>query len=213
MAKINILLVDDHKLIRQTWKYLLEKDLRFTVIEDCGNAEIAIDLANNLKPDIILMDINIGPINGFIATERIVNLLLNSRVIAISVHNEPSYAVRMLEIGAYGYISKNSTWNEVCEAIVNVHSGRRYICSETRNLLPKNSLSGVPKPISGIYLTHRELEIIDYIRQGFSSREIGVKMRITMKTVEVHRYNILKKLNLKNTASLVHFMRNNPYYA
>ena len=123
------------------------------------------------------------------------------------MHSMPAYARRMLQVGAMGYVTKNSSKDEMIAAIVEVHNGRKYICEEVKNILAQQELEedGTGEPDMNI-LSRRELEIVKLIREGASSKEIAVSLDISLKTVEVHRYNILKKLNLKNTASLVNFI-------
>src|SRR6478672_3791572 len=106
MEKITILLVDDHKLIRDSWSFILNSDPRFTVIGETDSGEEAIEIAKNKKPRIILMDVNMSPVNGFDATMQIQKLSPESRVIAVSMHSMPAYAKKMLQLGAMGYVTK-----------------------------------------------------------------------------------------------------------
>ncbi len=213
MEKITILVVDDHKLIRETWRYILDSDPRFTVIDECGDAEQSVEIAREKRPNIVLMDINIQPINGFEATEKIRKAAPLSKIIGVSMHTEPAYARKMLQIGARGYVSKNSSREEMCKAIIEVHNGNKYVCEEIKSIIADQMLDDAPQTPSINSLTDRELQIIDPIRKGLSSKEIAEKMNISLKTVEVHRHNILKKLKLKNSAALVNFMNNSPLYS
>jgi len=205
--KITILIVDDHKLIRDTWSFILNSDPRFQVIAETDSGKDAIDLAEKNHPDIILMDINMSPMNGFEATKEIRKISPVSKVIGVSMHSQPAYAKKMLQVGAVGYITKNSSKEEMIGAISEVASGNKYICNEVKSILSEQILEDSEKPDVNL-LSQREVEIIDLIKQGQSSREIAQQLNITLKTVEVHRHNILKKLNLKNTAALVNFINN-----
>lgn len=206
MEKITILLVDDHKLVRDSWSFILNSDPRFEVIGETSNGEEAVQIAENKTPDIVLMDINMTPINGFEATKLVRKYSPLSKVIGVSMHSMPAYAKKMLQAGASGYVTKNSSKEELLEAIVEVHNGQKYICSEVKNILAQQELEdGGGVPDLNI-LSKRELDIAKLIREGLSSREIALKLDISYKTVEVHRYNILKKLQLKNTAALVNFI-------
>jgi DNA-binding NarL/FixJ family response regulator len=118
----------------------------------------------------------------------------------------PAYAKRMLQLGARGYVTKNSSKEEMIEAIVEVNSGKKYICHEVKNILAEQELEENPVNANMNNLSRRELDIIKLIKEGLSSREIGQELELSLKTVEVHRYNILKKLKLKNTAALVNFI-------
>ncbi|MEI9945427.1 MAG: response regulator transcription factor [Chitinophagaceae bacterium] len=206
MEKITILLVDDHKLIRDSWAFILNSDPRFNVVAETDSGEEAITLAQEKKPQIILMDVNMTPLNGFDATKQIQRVSPDSKVIGVSMHSMPAYAKRMLQLGAMGYVTKNSSKQEMINAIVEVNNGKKYICEEVKNILAQQELdedSGVADMNS---LSRREIDIVKLLKEGLSSKEIALQLDISLKTVEVHRYNILKKLKLKNTAALVNFI-------
>ncbi len=205
MEKITILIADDHKLLRETWGLVLNNDPRFSVIAECSNGEEAIRIAKETKPNIVLMDINMSPINGFDATEEIRKFSPSSKIIGLSMHSQPAYAKKIMQLGAKGYVTKNSGREEMIKAIMEVSSGNRYLCEEVKNIISDQMLEDKPAPSLNI-LSERELEIINFIKDGSSSKEIAEKLHISLKTVEVHRHNILKKLNLKNVAALVNFI-------
>lgn len=205
MEKITILIADDHMLIRETWSFILNSDPRFEVIAQCSNGEEAIKEAQRLRPKVVLLDINMSPVSGIEATQQIRKYTPATKIIGVSMHSQPAYVKKLLKLGAHGYVTKNSPQQEMFEAILEVIQGNRFICSEVKTILSEqafddeagngaNSLSG------------RELEIIKYIKDGLSSKEISSELCISLKTVEVHRHNILKKLNLKNSASLVNYI-------
>lgn len=205
MEKINILLVDDYKLIRESLSYILNSDSRFQVIGDTSNGEEAVQMAKEQKPKIVLMDINMSPLNGFEVTKLLRKYAPASKVIGMSMHSMPAYARRMLQIGAMGYVTKNSSREELLSAITEVNEGKKYVCEEVKNILARQELvdqSGLPDMN---VLSRREIDVVQLIKEGLSSKEIAGRLDIAVKTVEVHRYNILKKLNLKNTAALVNY--------
>lgn len=204
MEKISILLVDDHKLIRDSWSFILNSDPRFKVIGETSSGEEAIEIAKQKKPLIILMDVNMSPINGFDATRQIHKTSPESKIIAVSMHTMPAYAKRMMQLGAMGYVTKNSSKDEMISAIVEVNKGRKYICEEVKAILADQEMDESADEFNN--LSRRELDIINLIKEGLSSREIALQLDISLKTVEVHRYNVLKKLKLKNTAALVNFI-------
>ena len=207
MQKITVLLVDDHRLIRDSWSFILSSDARFQVIGETSSGEEAIEMAKEKRPDIILMDVNMSPVNGFDATKQIRKLSPASKIIGVSMHSMPAYAKRMLQLGAMGYVTKNSSKDEMINAILEVNGGRKYICDEVKNILAHQELDETVSTGADMNnLSRRELDIIQLIKEGLSSKEIAMRLDISLKTVEVHRYNILKKLNLKNTASLVNFL-------
>ncbi len=206
MGKITILLVDDHKLIRDSWSFILNSDSRFQVIGETSNADDAVEIARTKKPDIVLMDINMTPVNGFEATKLVRKFSPGSKIIGISMHSMPAYARRMLQIGAMGYVTKNSSKDELINSIVEVYGGKKYICEEVKNILAQQELEDEGGTPDMNVLSRRELDIVQLIKEGLSSKEIALRLDISLKTVEVHRYNILKKLSLKNTAALVNFI-------
>jgi len=208
MSKITILIADDHTLIRETWSFILNSDPRFQVVAECGTGEEAVEKARQLHPDIVIMDINMPGINGIEATEQIKKISPESRIIGVSLHTQPTYARKMMQKGAMGYVTKNSSREEMFKAIEEVYEGKKYICEEIKNILSEQVLSGEDQPTGLNTLSQREIQIISLIKKGHSSKEIAEALEISVKTVEVHRYNILKKLNLKNAAALVHFIHN-----
>lgn len=212
MGKITILIADDHKLIRETWTYILNSDVRFEVVAECGDAEQAVELAKELTPNIILMDINMPPFNGFEATEQIRKVSPDSKIIGVSMHSQPAYAKKMLQVGARGYVTKNSSKEEMFNAITEVYNGNKYVCDEIKTIISDQLLDDNNDTPSVNSLTEREMQIIHHIREGHSSKEIASQLDISLKTVEVHRHNILKKLKLKNSASLVNFINSSAGY-
>jgi DNA-binding NarL/FixJ family response regulator len=208
MKKITLLIVDDHTLIREMWSVILNKDPRFSVIGSTGNAEDAILMAKQLNPDVVIMDINLPGMNGIEATQLIRKYAPGTRILGVSLHSLPAYAREMMQKGASGYVTKNSSSEEMLTAIIDVHSGKKYICDEIKRILTDQMMSddGQPKGLNAI--SPREIEIIAHIKEGSSSKEIAESLSISVKTVEVHRYNILKKLQLKNSAALVNYINN-----
>jgi two-component system, NarL family, invasion response regulator UvrY len=131
---IRIILVDDHPLARESWRMLLNYDARFSVIHECDNGRDAIESAERLVPDLMLVDINMHPVNGFEVAQKVLEKNPAVKIIGISVNNQPSYANRMLEIGARGFVTKGSSFEEITHAIMEVSRGERYICNEIRDL-------------------------------------------------------------------------------
>lgn len=206
MSKTTILLVDDHKLIRESWDIVLSTDPRFEVIGETSDVQQAVNLAATHQPHLILMDINMTPINGFEATKLMLKHAPQSQVIGISMHSMPAYARRMFQVGARGYVTKNSSKDELFRAIDEVLAGNKYICEEIKSIVAHQELDEDSEYPDMNLLSKREIEVVTHIKQGFSSKEIAQRLEISLKTVEVHRYNILKKLKLKNTAALVNFI-------
>lgn len=208
MDKISILIADDHTLVRETWSFILNTDPRFNVVAESGSGEEAVELAKKLRPNIVIMDINLPGINGIEATQQIRKFSPGSKILGVSLHTQPTYARKMMQKGAMGYVTKNSSREEMFKAILEIQAGKKYICDEIKNILSEQVISGDDQQTGLNSLSQREIEIISYIKKGNSSKEIADQLNISVKTVEVHRYNILKKLNLKNAAALVNFINN-----
>jgi len=206
--KITIIIFDDHNLVAEMWSELINSDERFSVIAICNDTSTkSIELVKSKKPDVVIMDINIQPISGIDATKLVRKESPGSKIIGVSMHNQPSFAKRMMKNGATGYVTKSSNRNEMFDAITAVSSGQKYICKEIQENLSKQLLVDDDAPdISK--LSEREIDVLKHIKDGLSSKEIAEKLFLSARTVEVHRSNILKKLNLKNTASLLKFIHN-----
>ena len=208
MEKITLLITDDHTLVRESWVMIFNSDPRFHVIAQCGSGEEAIELAKELRPNVVIMDINLPGIDGFNATVQIRKYSPGSKILAVSLHDLPVYARKMLQSGASGYVTKNSSQEEMFKAVVEIFNGRKYICSEIKDILAQKELGG-DETRDGLYsLSKRELHIISMLKKGLSSKQIASDISISVKTVEVHRYNILKKLDPPNVASLVNYVNN-----
>jgi DNA-binding NarL/FixJ family response regulator len=213
MEKITVVIVDDHKLIREMWSKMLavksESDsYQIEVTGESGKFDDAIEIIKAKRPDIVLLDINLSDASGFDAVPLIRKYSPGTRIIVVSMHSRPAYARKMFHLGAKAYITKNSSKEEVFKAIEEVMNGRIYICAEIKDTLVdhvlQSDLDGSPVKD----LTIREIEIIKEIKKGLSSKEISSILDITVRTVEVHRYNILKKLKLKNSPALINFINN-----
>ena len=209
MKKITILIADDHKLVRQTWEFVFNSDDRFQVVSECATGEEAIEKSSQLRPDVVIMDINLPGISGVEATEQICKFSPGSKIIGVSMHTQPAYAKMIMREGASGYVTKNSSRDEMFQAILEVSAGRKYVCNEIKNILSDSLLNNEDQNKIGS-LSQREMQIISQIKLGASSKKIASDLSLSVKTVEVHRYNILKKLKLKNSASLVNFISNHP---
>jgi two-component system invasion response regulator UvrY len=135
---IKVVIVDDHQMVRETWKMLLQRDERLNIIGECSSGEEAITSANSLQPDIMLMDINMSPMNGLDATKEISKKYPQVKIIGVSINNQPTYAKSMMLAGAKGYVTKNSSREEMIRAILEVYNGHTFICKEIKDKMPKN---------------------------------------------------------------------------
>jgi len=206
MKKTTVAIVDDHKLIREMWTKMFAGNKQINITGESGTLSGAYKMIKLKKPDIVLLDINFPNGSGFDAVSRIKKFSPRSRIIAVTMYNHPAYAQKMLELGAKGYVTKNSSYKEIFTAIEKVMKGSVYACTEIKKILSDQALGKQKKRPDIKSLSSRELEIIKYIKSGLSSKEIGVELGISKKTVEVHRHNIFKKLKLKNLPSLLNFI-------
>jgi DNA-binding NarL/FixJ family response regulator len=206
MEQIKLLITDDHTLVRESWVMMFEADPRFKVIAACSTGEEAVEMTRAKRPDVVIMDINLPGISGITATEEICKEADGSKVLIVSMHAKAGYVRKLMQSGALGYVTKNSGGDEMKKAAVEVHNNRKYICEEIKDILTQEAISGGKPTNDYRALSEKELNIISYLKQGFSSREIASSIGVTVKTVEVHRYNILRKLNLPNVAALINYV-------
>ena len=206
MKKITVVIVDDHKLIREMWTKMFAVNKQIEITGESGTLSEAIEMINMKKPDIVLLDINLPKGSGLDAVPLIRKLSPRTGIIAVSMHNQPAYAKKMLNLGAKGYVTKNSSYKEIFKAIEEVMNGGIYVCAEIKNILSDQQLGDQTNEPDIKSLSSRQIDIIKFTKNGLSSKQIGMELGITTKTVEVHRYNILKKLKFKNTASLISYI-------
>jgi DNA-binding NarL/FixJ family response regulator len=164
-----------------------------------------IDEITELRPDVVILDININPFSGIEATTMIKKLAPGTKIIGVSMHNQPSFAKKMIRNGATGYVTKNSSKLEMYDAIRSVMKGEKFICAEIqRNITNQLLVEEEDNKLSK--LTEREIEIIKLIKNGSTNKEIAETLFLSPRTVETHRARILKKLGLKNSLSLVKYI-------
>lgn len=208
---IKILLVDDHVLIRKGIALLLGNNTDIQVVGEASDGEEAIQLAYQTNPDVILMDISIpNGLDGFTATKEIKKNLPEIKIIMLTMHNEIAYIQQAIEVGADGYILKNSQGGEMYEAIHSVYGGDRYYkvglpAEQIEKLFKKKGKKNAD------VLSTREQEIVRLTILGFTNIEIAEKLFISSKTVENHKANIMHKLNLKSKADLIQYGIANKY--
>lgn len=198
------MIIDDHTLIRQTWHSLLTTVENFEIVAECGDGQLAIELAKNTRPNIVLLDINMAPVNGIEVLKMIRKLSPASKIIGVSMHSEPVYAKKLLRLGAKGYVTKNSPRQEMLDAISEVNKGNIYVCQEVKKILAEQMIKDKAADINS--LSERQLEVLSLLSAGGSSKEIAAKLGLSIKTIEVHRHDILKKMKLKNTISLIQYV-------
>ncbi|MCD4746246.1 MAG: response regulator transcription factor [Bacteroidales bacterium] len=214
MKKIKILIADDHQLIIDGIKSLINNVPQFDLIAEANNGKEAVKIAKLINPDIVLMDIDMPIMNGIEATEKIKSFNPEIKIIILSMHNEKGLVKKLIRLGADGYLLKNSDQNELIEAISKVASGQQYFSPEvTMSLLNKETEIKSSFKANSIIsdLTDREIEILKLIAQGYSNKEIGEKLFISHRTVDTHRTNLMKKINVSNIAGIIRFAIKNGF--
>ncbi len=211
--KIRILLADDHKIIRDGLRSLLLTESKYEIVGEAENGEMALDLTARLRPDLVIMDVNMPLMDGIDATRKISKDQPNSRVLALTMTNEQEHIRKMIDAGAMGYILKNSGQEELVSAIDTIVSGSNYFSDEVKDVIMQTMVRKQYKndKIAGeaIPLTRREKDVLNLIVQEFTNYEIAQKLFISVRTVDAHRRNLLEKTGARNTAGLVKYALEN----
>ena len=205
MKKIKLFLVDDHRMIIDMWASLLSTNPKFEIAGTSLDGEKAFEEISFTLPNVVLMDITLPGMSGIELTKRIKEKLPAIKILGVSMHTNIMLIKQMLVSGASGYVSKTSSFDEMTMAITTIHEGNRYICRDIKDYITNQVISEQQSdPAYRInQLTKRELEIVNLIKEGHSSKEISEKLFISKRTVEVHRYNIFRKLEVNNITSLI----------
>lgn len=204
-----LLLIDDHALIRAGVRALVSDIPGYSVVGEASGGEHLLELTRELAPDIILLDISMKDSNGLDALERLHRELPQTRVLILSMHTDPQLIMRALEGGAHGYLLKDATANEIEHALEALRNDERYLSPAIAHTVINQALtraqSHKPDPAENHNLTARQLEILRLIVRGKSTREIAVGLGLSVKTVETHRSQIMKRLQIYDVAGLVLF--------
>jgi DNA-binding NarL/FixJ family response regulator len=200
MNKIRLLLADDHPMIRAGFKSLLDKNDRFEIVGEAENGRELIEVANRVLPDIILTDINMPILNGLAAMEALMEKHHGARFIILTMHEEREYIMNALKIGAHGYLLKNIERPELEKAITTVYDGGKYFSPIVTMVLSESVLKQEPMDID---VTPREKEVLELVAKGNSTKQIADQLGISIRTVESHRINMLKKMKVSNSAELI----------
>jgi len=205
---IRILLVDDHTMVREALRGVLEKEHDTQIVAEAGDGETALRLADELSPDVVVMDVALPGPSGIETTRRLLAKHPGVKVLALTSFLERGIIQQMLDVGACGYIVKSAAGDELIRGIRSVLAGRRYLCPEVTALVVADSVRG-RRSASGKAdnktLTWRELQVTTLLAGGKSSPEIAVELHISSRTVDVHRRNIMRKLELHNVVDLAKY--------
>ncbi|MCC6861172.1 MAG: response regulator transcription factor [Bryobacterales bacterium] len=206
MSKIRVLLADDHGVVRKGLRFLLERRPGIEVVGEASDGREAVDLAEQLKPNIVVMDIAMPRLNGIDATAQIVKRDASTGVIMLSMHSDEGYLVRTLMAGARGYLLKDSAEADLVRAVETVAQGKPFFSAAISQTLLEDYLRQLQqRGLEDSYdlLTDREKEVLQLLAEGKSNKEVAGLLNLSPYTVETHRTHIMQKLNLHNTAEIV----------
>lgn len=207
-VKIRILLADDHQMFRDALCHLLQSHADLQVVGQTGDGAQVVNLAQTTAPHIVCMDINMPGLNGIEATRQLLAALPLVKVVALSTYLEQRYVLDMLKAGANGYVAKAEASDELLRAIRAVLHGRTYLCPDAAALMAGGLLDEGAKIRPATVLGKREQQVLKWVADGFTSNQISEKMQIAAATVEVHRRNIMRKLDRHSVAELTRYVVN-----
>jgi two-component system response regulator NreC len=200
---IRILLADDHALVRQGFRMILEAQPDMQIVGQAGNGREAVELAEKLQPDVVVMDVAMPDLNGIEATRRMASSAPRTRVLALSMHKDSVYVREILRAGARGYLLKDSGDADLLAAVRAVAKGEGFISPAVSDSVLTDYRKHVTDPLD--LLTSREREVLQLIAEGKTNKEIATDLNLSVYTVEAHRGRIMEKLNLHSTGELVRF--------
>jgi DNA-binding NarL/FixJ family response regulator len=208
MKKINVLLVDDHTVVRQGLRALLQSEEDLEVSGEAENGRQAVMLARKTPPDVVVMDIAMPLLNGLEATRQILKLVPTARVLVLTFYGDDECVEQMMQAGASGYLMKQTAANDLLKAIREVQRGNSFfspaIAKRLRDQCREAFTSGQP-PRKASELTSREAEVLQLVAEGFSNKQIAGELCISIKTVEKHRQQVMNKLNIHDVAGLTRY--------
>jgi two-component system response regulator NreC len=203
-----IVIAEDHTILREGLRALLSTDPQFDVVGEAGDGRAAIRRCDELAPDLVLMDLSMPRMHGFDAIKEIKRQSPEIKIIVLTVHKTDEYILATLQAGADGYVLKDATQSELVMAIRNVLAGKRYLSPGISDRVIEGYLEGketIKTSSAWDTLTRREREILKLIAEGYKNKEVADHLFISLKTVEKHRANLMKKLDLHNAAELTVF--------
>ncbi|MDO8286589.1 MAG: response regulator transcription factor [Rhodoferax sp.] len=211
---IRVLLVDDHVMFREALAQMLNQDPSIQVIGELGDGVGILEAVAQLQPDVVVMDISMPNVNGIEATRRLVTLHPKAKVVALSGFNYKQFVVEVLDAGASGYVVKTAAAQQLIQAIGSVAAGHTYLCSEATEMLVRSNRRAGQSALSASEnkrLGQRETAVLKLLARGKSSPQIGTELHIATSTVDVHRRNIMRKLDLHSVAELTKYAIRNGF--
>jgi len=203
MKRIRILLADDHAVVRQGFKMILEAQPDMEIVGEAGNGREAVETADKLRPDVVVMDVAMPELNGIEAARRLVDSMPHAKVLALSMHKDSVYVREILRAGARGYLLKDSVAADLVAAVRAVASGQSWLSPAVSNAVLDDYRRHVTNPID--LLTSREREVLQMLAEGKTNKEIAGVLNLSVYTVDAHRGRIMEKLNLHSINELVRF--------
>lgn len=208
MEKIRLLLADDHVLVRKGIMAMLESEKEIEIVGEANNGIEALEMSKKLTPDILIIDIRMPEMNGLEATSKLHEYSPNTKALILSMHDSDDYVLQSLEVGAYGYLLKDTEKNEFLKALHQVQQGNKYYSGTVSNalasqLLGNKKMAPVKKETNDYGLTKRETEILGLIIDGKKNPQIAETLGKSIRTIETHRFNIMKKLGVNNAVDMV----------
>jgi DNA-binding NarL/FixJ family response regulator len=206
-GRVKVLVVDDHEIVREGIRMVLATDPEIEVVGVASSGEEAIEKVRELEPDVVLMDIGMPGLSGFEATRRIRESHPSTQVVALTVHDSEGYVFQMLQAGATGYVVKRAPAEDVIMAVKRAHQGEAVLHPSVAKLLIKDYLARVAKGEETSFdtLSEREREILKLIAEGKTNREIADTLFLSIKTVQAHRANLMRKLGMHDRTELVKY--------
>jgi len=204
---IRVLLADDHTIMRSGLRSLLEKESDMEVVGEADNGRRTVQLARELSPDVVIMDISMPDLNGIEASRQIVSDVPDVKVVALSMHSDEQFVGQMLDSGATGYLLKDCALEELCRAIRVVVANKSYLSPGIADIVVKTYRRELSRaePAGPPELTPREREVLQLVAEGNSSKKIASRLHVSIKTVEAHRHQIMDKLNIRSVAELTKY--------
>jgi len=205
--KTKIIIADDHKIMREGLKALIEKQPDMEVAAEARDGLEVTKLARKLAPQVIIMDIGMPEMNGIDATRQVLSENKDIKIIALSMHSDRRFVLEMLKAGASGYLLKDSAFEELVNAVHTVMTGQSYLSPRITDIVVKEYLYNLPKNESTVFtvLTVREREVLQLLAEGKSTKQIASTLNLSVKTVETHRQQIMDKLEIRTVAELTKY--------
>lgn len=209
MDEIKVILADDHTLVRKGIRAMLESDPEIRVVGEADNGLQALEQARELSPDIVVMDVRMPEMSGLEACARLSSYAPGSKSIILSMHDSEDYVLQSLSAGAWGYLLKDIDKSEFIKALKQVYTGNKYFSGAVSNILANQLLkespapAGIPPKHDPYGLTKREKEILSMVISGKQNKQIAEHLGKSVRTVETHRFNIMKKLGVNNAVDMI----------